>query len=144
MSQLSCSLTCVILQVLRWSALAFGVFYGFSHQSSLTSHAKAAKIDREYQHKESLIQQAKAEWLKKTLPPEKKTETGGGTWRLYSAITRCRDLKILGLGLGSASFIYHSYCARGADILTIVITNPDDKNFDLEAYLTMTAANSTK
>jgi len=90
------------VNVLRWSALTFGVFYGFSHQSSLTSHAKAAKIDREYQHKESLIQQAKAEWLKKTLPPEKKTETGG------------------------------------------VITNPDDKNFDLEAYLTMTAANSTK
>jgi hypothetical protein len=26
----------------------------------------------------------------------------------------------------------------------LVITNPDDKNFDLEAYLTLKAAESTK
>jgi F-type H+-transporting ATP synthase subunit e len=62
---------------MRWSALVIGVFYGFYHQSNLTAQAKAAKIELEYQQKESLIQQAKAEWVKKTLPPEKKTASGG-------------------------------------------------------------------
>jgi F-type H+-transporting ATP synthase subunit e len=64
---------------MRWSALVLGVFYGFYHQSTLTSQAKAAQVEREYQHKESLIQQAKAEWVKKSLPPEKKTPGGGST-----------------------------------------------------------------
>lgn len=37
-----------------------------------------AQVDREYSHKESLIQQAKAEWMKKNPSPESKTEGEGG------------------------------------------------------------------
>jgi len=64
------------VNVLRWSALAFGVFYGFYHQSSLTAQAKTNKIQREYQHKQHLIDQARAEYIKKTLPADKKTASG--------------------------------------------------------------------
>ncbi|KAI9845914.1 MAG: hypothetical protein M1837_004450 [Sclerophora amabilis] len=64
------------VNVLRYSALAFGVFYGFSHQISLSTRAKAAQVDRDYEHKQDLIAQAKAAWVKKSMPPEKKTEGG--------------------------------------------------------------------
>lgn len=65
-----------IAKVLRYSALIFGVFYGFQHQRSITNHAKAAHAQAEYKHKEDLIQKAKLEWAKKTLPPEAKTASG--------------------------------------------------------------------
>jgi F-type H+-transporting ATP synthase subunit e len=64
------------LQVLRYSALIFGVFYGFYHQSSLSAQAKIHKIDKDYAHKESLITKAKAAWLKKNLPADQKTAGG--------------------------------------------------------------------
>lgn len=65
-------------QVLRYSALLFGVFYGFSHQRTIYANAKAANVDHEYKHKEALIQKAKAEFAKKNLPPQAKTADGGG------------------------------------------------------------------
>ena len=78
-------------QVLRYSALAFGVFYGFYHQRSLTAQLKMNEINREYQHKESLIQQAKAEYTKKTMPPQSKTASGGGTSHaLFAFPLACR------------------------------------------------------
>ncbi|BDD57859.1 hypothetical protein MPDQ_001047 [Monascus purpureus] len=58
------------VNVLRYSALVAGLVYGVYHQSSLNSQAKRAEIDREYARKERLIEQAKAEWRKKTAPPE--------------------------------------------------------------------------
>jgi ATP synthase E chain len=61
------------LQVLRYSALFIGVFYGFFHQSTLTAQSRVAKMDREYERKENLIAQAKAAWSQKVLSPEKKT-----------------------------------------------------------------------
>ncbi|KAI9894233.1 MAG: hypothetical protein M1814_004087 [Vezdaea aestivalis] len=64
------------VNVLRYSALLGGLFYGFYHQSTLSAAAKVAQIDRDYAHKEGVIQKAKAEWAKKTLPPEKKTASG--------------------------------------------------------------------
>ncbi|KAL1963860.1 hypothetical protein VTN77DRAFT_7792 [Rasamsonia byssochlamydoides] len=64
------------VNVLRYSALVAGVVYGVWHQSSLNTQARRAELDREYKHKEALIEQAKAEWRKKTAPPEKKTEGG--------------------------------------------------------------------
>lgn len=57
------------LQVLRYSALAAGLLYGGYHQSSLNHAAKHAAAEREYAHKEKLIEHAKAEWRKKTAPP---------------------------------------------------------------------------
>ncbi|CAK7270199.1 F1F0 ATP synthase subunit e, mitochondrial [Sporothrix epigloea] len=52
------------VNVLRYSALGLGVFYGFYHQRKITSSEKAAAAKREYEHKQSLINQAKAEYNK--------------------------------------------------------------------------------
>jgi len=57
------------VNVLRWSALGFGVFYGISHQSSIRARDKMAAIENEYKHKQDLIAQAKSEWAKKNAPP---------------------------------------------------------------------------
>ncbi|EFW22159.1 uncharacterized protein CIMG_10888 [Coccidioides immitis RS] len=64
------------INVLRYSALFFGVFYGFYHQSSLNAQAKAAQQDREYHRKEQLIEQAKAEFARRNSPAPKEPETG--------------------------------------------------------------------
>jgi len=64
------------VNVLRYSALALGVFYGLYHQTSLSAQAKLAQINREYEHKANLIAKAKAAYVQKTLPPEKKTAGG--------------------------------------------------------------------
>ncbi|KAK5126915.1 hypothetical protein LTR85_008273 [Meristemomyces frigidus] len=65
------------VNVMRWGALAFGVFYGFSHQTSLSSQAKATAAQHEYDRKAKLIDQAKAEFKKKTMPQDSKTQGGG-------------------------------------------------------------------
>ncbi|KAI9809037.1 MAG: hypothetical protein M1825_002326 [Sarcosagium campestre] len=64
------------VNVLRYSALALGVFYGFYHQTSIKAQQKVAQIDRDYERRTSLIQKAKAAYIQKTLPPEKKTASG--------------------------------------------------------------------
>ncbi|RAL07426.1 ATP synthase subunit e [Aspergillus homomorphus CBS 101889] len=64
------------VNVLRYSALITGLVYGFYHQSSLTSAAKHAEAEREYARQERLIEQAKAEWKKKTAPKDSKTNNG--------------------------------------------------------------------
>jgi F-type H+-transporting ATP synthase subunit e len=56
------------LQVLRWSALGLGVFYGFTHQRGITSAQKAEHAQHAYDQKQKLIQQAKAEFAKKNNP----------------------------------------------------------------------------
>ncbi|KAK5990571.1 ATP synthase subunit e [Cladobotryum mycophilum] len=56
------------VNVLRWSALAFGVFYGFTHQRTITATHKAQQEKHDYEHKQKLIEQAKAEYAKKTNP----------------------------------------------------------------------------
>jgi F-type H+-transporting ATP synthase subunit e len=50
---------------LRYSALAAGVLYGLYHQATLSASAKLNAINRDYEHKQSLIQKAKAEFSKK-------------------------------------------------------------------------------
>ncbi len=67
------------LQVLRYSALVAGLVYGVYHQSSINSQAKRVEIEHEYTRKERLIEQAKAEWKKKTMPQETKTQASGRT-----------------------------------------------------------------
>ncbi|KAL2049544.1 hypothetical protein ABVK25_010231 [Lepraria finkii] len=62
--------------VLRYSALGAGIFYGLYHQSALKARSKINQINADYQHQSSLIQKAKAEWAKKTMPKESKTEGG--------------------------------------------------------------------
>ncbi|TVY48794.1 ATP synthase subunit e, mitochondrial [Lachnellula occidentalis] len=66
------------VNIARWSALGAGVFYGFYHQTSLSAAAKAAAANREYEHKQQLIQQAKAEFAKKNQPASSKPSEGGG------------------------------------------------------------------
>jgi hypothetical protein len=66
-------------QVLRWSALVAGIFYGFTHQRTISANNAAAHAHAEYQHKLDLIQKAKAEYAKKNLPPQSKTSGGDST-----------------------------------------------------------------
>lgn len=63
------------VNVLRYSALVAGLFYGVYRQSSITASAQRADAEREYARQERLIQQAKAEWKKKTAP--KDTQNSG-------------------------------------------------------------------
>ncbi|KAI0398431.1 ATP synthase subunit E [Xylariaceae sp. FL0594] len=62
------------VNVLRYSALAFGVFYGFTHQRKITASQQAAAAKKEYEHKQHLIEQAKAEYAKSKLPKSQSTE----------------------------------------------------------------------
>jgi hypothetical protein len=73
-------LTLLLIQVLRYSALGAGIFYGIYHQAKLSSASKLAAINREYEHKQSLINQAKAEFSKKNAPAVPKTGSGGSTF----------------------------------------------------------------
>ena len=79
-------------KVLRYSALLFGIFYGFSHQRSITASNKASHVEHEYKHKESLIEKAKLEWKKKNLPPEARSASGGGQSHLLLATRICTDI----------------------------------------------------
>jgi len=56
--------------VLRWSALGLGVFYGAYHQLSLSARDKAVASKKDWEHKESLIRQAKAEWARSHPEPK--------------------------------------------------------------------------
>ncbi|CAN8098706.1 unnamed protein product [Discula destructiva] len=64
------------VNVLRYSALAFGVFYGFTHQRSINASLSAAAEKREYEHKQHLIEQAKAEYSKKKNPLAASSSSG--------------------------------------------------------------------
>jgi len=64
------------VNVLRYSALGAGIFYGVYHQRSLNSHFKMNDLTRKYQAEESLIAKAKAEYTRKTKPKESATEGG--------------------------------------------------------------------
>ncbi|MCJ1464565.1 hypothetical protein MMC07_003178 [Pseudocyphellaria aurata] len=54
------------VNVLRFSALGFGVVYGIRHQSTLLEKAKQNQIERDYQHQLSLVEKAKKELAKKS------------------------------------------------------------------------------
>ncbi|KAI0151897.1 ATP synthase E chain-domain-containing protein [Hypoxylon sp. NC0597] len=65
------------VNVLRYSALALGIFYGFTHQRSINAAQKAAAAQKEYEHKQHLIEQAKAEYAKSKSPARTTTEKSG-------------------------------------------------------------------
>ncbi|KAK2073565.1 hypothetical protein P8C59_007842 [Phyllachora maydis] len=56
------------VNVLRYSALGLGLFYGFYHQRSITSRQKIEATKRDYEHKQQLIQQAKEAFAKSKEP----------------------------------------------------------------------------
>lgn len=64
------------VNVLRYSALFGGIFYGFYRQSTLNAQAKEAQIEREYNRKLSLIDQAKAAYAKKNSPQPEPENSG--------------------------------------------------------------------
>ncbi|KAF2750855.1 hypothetical protein M011DRAFT_474349 [Sporormia fimetaria CBS 119925] len=64
------------VNVLRWSALGVGVFYGFYHNMTLKQRAQDAAAAAEWSKKESLIAQAKSEWAKQH-PSEKPKASSG-------------------------------------------------------------------
>ena len=88
-------------QVLRYSALLLGITYGVYHQASLSARSKIAQIDRDYQKKETLISQAKAEYVKKTMPADKKTESGNSTF----FPTPRSVIEVIGLGRKSGGWL---------------------------------------
>ncbi|KAL2113387.1 hypothetical protein VUR80DRAFT_4224 [Thermomyces stellatus] len=63
------------VNVLRYTALGLGVFYGFTHQRKITAAAKADAAKQEYERKQSLINQAKSEYAKLHSPPAKTEDT---------------------------------------------------------------------
>ncbi|KAH8675453.1 ATP synthase subunit E [Xylariales sp. PMI_506] len=63
------------VNVLRYSALAFGVFYGFTHQRSINASQRAAHAKHEYEHQQALIAQAKAKYSESKNP---KSSSKGG------------------------------------------------------------------
>jgi len=67
------------IQVLRYSALVFGVFYGITHQASISATHASNDLNKEYEHKQDLINKAKAAFVKKNMPASSKQPGGGST-----------------------------------------------------------------
>ncbi|KAI1386999.1 ATP synthase subunit E [Hypoxylon trugodes] len=65
------------VNVLRYTALGLGVFYGFTHQRSISAAQKAEAAKKEYQHKLRLIEQAKTEYAKSKSPATTPSEKSG-------------------------------------------------------------------
>lgn len=57
-----------LANVARWSFLGLGVASGFYTQRSITASQKTAATKREYEHKKSLIEQAKEAYAKSKQP----------------------------------------------------------------------------
>jgi F-type H+-transporting ATP synthase subunit e len=52
-------------QVVRYTALLSGVFYGVAHRRTLQREADEAKIEHAVHHREELIAKAKEAWKQK-------------------------------------------------------------------------------
>ncbi|KAK1764639.1 ATP synthase E chain-domain-containing protein [Phialemonium atrogriseum] len=63
------------VNVLRYSALGVGIFYGFYHQRTLSAAQKVAERQQEYEHKQTLINKAKEAYAKSKQPAS--ATTGG-------------------------------------------------------------------
>lgn len=96
----------------------FGVFYGFTHQRTLTASAKAAHEKEEYDHKEALIQRAKAAWAEKQNPSPRLGDDGGMS--------------------------YENFGLERSSLRETGVTDPDNSKFDLGALLDKMDADSRK
>ncbi|KAG5418750.1 TIM11 [Candida metapsilosis] len=63
--------------VLRYSALGAGIFYGAYHRYSLESSFAKQQAAKQWKHEEKLIAQAKAEYQKMANPQASKPATSG-------------------------------------------------------------------
>ena len=71
--------------MLRYSALAFGVFYGFSHQRSITASQKAAAAQKDWAHKQQLIEQARSQYAESKNPKAQSSQKSPRTFLSFSA-----------------------------------------------------------
>jgi len=115
------------LQVLRWSALAVGVFYGFSHQRTITTTQRAAHEQHEYEQKQKLIDQAKAEFAKQK-NPQPASQSDGMSPEPSVTDRRWRRNVLAGV--------------MQQLTLAAVITDVENPKFDLEKYLLQVAKDS--
>jgi F-type H+-transporting ATP synthase subunit e len=60
-----------------------GIFYGFSHQRSITTTQKEAETKREYEHKQALIKKAKDAYAKSQQPAASSAPATAGEWIPY-------------------------------------------------------------
>ncbi|KAG0171172.1 hypothetical protein DFQ28_000402 [Apophysomyces sp. BC1034] len=58
-----------VVNVGRWSALAFGLVYGYTHNASLQKQEQQKKQQLDYHRKEQLIEEARAAYIKHKLAP---------------------------------------------------------------------------
>ncbi|KAK4463141.1 ATP synthase E chain-domain-containing protein [Cladorrhinum samala] len=68
------------VNVLRYSALGLGIFYGFTHQRTIHATDAAVAAKREYEHKQQLINKAKAEYAKKNAPATASTSSNSASF----------------------------------------------------------------
>ncbi|KAK4079848.1 hypothetical protein Trihar35433_953 [Trichoderma harzianum] len=132
------------VNVLRWSALAFGVFYGFSHQRTITTTQRAQHAQHEYEQKQKLIDQAKAEYAKKNAPVTAATNDGTHDPKDYgmayaSPFSSGVILASQGMegGHGSA---YLDFVSKANS--RTAATDVNSPEFDLEKYLLKIAKES--
>ncbi|KAJ3481391.1 hypothetical protein NLG97_g7832 [Lecanicillium saksenae] len=117
------------VNVLRWSALAGGVFYGFSHQRTITATQKADHIKHEYEKKQSLINQAKAEYAKTHKPAVTAAADDGA----FCGITSMPASLPTAMPTRDLTTTQHMLTD------TIVVTDVNSPSFDLEKFLTKVA-----
>lgn len=111
-------------QVLRWSALGLGIFYGVYHQRTINSSDKAAVEHNDWTRKEKLIAEAKAQYAKLTAPrnagsKDAGTFSHGYTLRLMEIVRVRLSAVLMGLQLlrtlRTRDSIWRSCCSRLAD-----------------------------
>lgn len=96
-----------------------------------------AAIDRQYEHKQKLIEQAKAEFSKSKLPQSAKTSEGDSTFYPINEESQERPFP---QGCFSEGLENHRNREKASDIFSTVIRDPENPRFDLEAFLNTVAA----
>ena len=118
------------MQVLRWSALAFGVFYGFSHQRTIYATQQAQHDKHEWDSKQKLIDQAKAEYAKQKKPATSSSGDECTSDLMGTANAQHMQMERRG-GLGRKYFLL---------TLETAIYDPNNPKFDLEKLLEKVSA----
>jgi F-type H+-transporting ATP synthase subunit e len=115
-------------QVFRYSALAFGVFYGFTHQRKITATQRAEAAKREYEHKEQLIAKAKEEFARKKTPGLHAAGDGGMSVSYRGGGLAVPFNLMFPVELQLVATEGHLL------MLGLVVRDPMDPKFDMEAY----------
>lgn len=101
-------------QVVRYTALLTGVFYGITHRRSLQKTSDAEKLHHAVHEREHLISQAKEAW-------KRKQESAKGS----------KDGGESPVSFGAHSYVHPTRCVADTPCI-VVVTDPEDPKFDLE------------